>query len=48
MRDEDIRQRIQYLVQHGGMYPDSPVKWKVWVAVILALEITHVALEIMK
>lgn len=48
MNDESLRQRIQYLVQHGGVYPDPPAKWKIWAMAILALEITHVTLEVLK
>jgi hypothetical protein len=48
VNDETLRQRIQYLMQHGGVYPDPPAKWRMWAIAIVALEVVHVALEIIK
>lgn len=51
MQREELRQRIQYLVEHGGAYPDEPcpkdkparaVLWLlVLIAVVEVIQIFH-------
>lgn len=48
MNNESLRQRIKYLVQHGGVYPDAPPRWRPWAIAIVALGVIHVALELVK
>jgi len=41
MQREELRQRIQYLVEHGGAYPDAPPdrtsKVMLWLLVLIAV-----------
>lgn len=48
MNNEELRQRIQYLTQHGGVYPEAPPAWRVWAALILAAELGHLMLELIE
>lgn len=37
MSDENVKQRIQYLVEHGGLYPRRRPEWLPWAVVLVAL-----------
>lgn len=55
MTDEQIKQRINYLVQHGGLYDDPledvrrTARWALWISATVAflslVELTLIALR---
>lgn len=38
MNDPQLQQRINYLVQHGGLYPEPRPKWLPWAIALVALQ----------
>jgi hypothetical protein len=44
MSHDEIKQRIQYLVEHGGLY-DEPLAAAVVVGLLTGLELTLIALD---
>lgn len=48
--DEHIRQRIRYLVEHGGVLPQEPPVTRNWVigfgSVIIVLQVIGIALHL--
>jgi len=39
MNNDLLRQRIAYLVTHGGAYPKPRERWVPWAAALLVLQI---------
>jgi len=39
MNDDLLRQRIAYLVTHGGAYPEPRPRWVPWVASLLVMQV---------
>lgn len=48
MNQEELRQRIHYLLQHGGIYPRQRPAWLPWAVVLVALSLVHIALELLR
>lgn len=46
MQREALRQRIQYLIEHGGTYPEQRPDWKGWA--ILAPLVFIAGVELVK
>lgn len=47
MTDEtEIQQRIRYLIEHGGVYPQERVGWPVWAWLLVALGVAQVVLQV--
>ena len=47
--NERIKQRIAYLIEHGGVYPkDDRSRFNLLAGFMIIMEVTHLALEIMK
>ncbi len=36
---DQLRQRIAYLVTHGGFYPEERPKWLRWVVAVLVVQV---------
>lgn len=48
MTDEhEIQQRIRYLIEHGGVYPQERVGWPAWVWLLVTLGVAQVLLQIL-
>lgn len=48
MNNEMLRQRVQYLVTHGGIYPEGIPGWCKYAAVGLVLQIITIAILLLK
>ena len=39
MNRDGIKQRIQYLIEHGGTYPEDRRDWKSWAILLLLIAV---------
>lgn len=48
MNDSDeVRQRIRYLIEHGGVYPEDRQRWPPWVWLLLAVGLAGVLADLL-
>lgn len=48
MTDEhEIQQRIRYLIEHGGVYPQERVGWPVWAWVLIGLSVARLLFDLL-
>ena len=43
--DDDVTQRIRYLIEHGGIYPESRPRWLPWLVGLVVLQLIGLALH---
>jgi len=48
MTDSQLRQRIAYLVTHGGMYPQGRPPWLPWAVGLIVLQLLVLAAILLK
>ena len=48
MSDEDVKQRIAYLVEHGGLYTQERPRWLPWAAALVVLELVSIGVSVMQ
>lgn len=44
---EEVKQRVQYLIEHGGIYPEDRKPWPKWVWLLVAIGVAGVVLELL-
>ncbi|CAB4124538.1 hypothetical protein UFOVP61_16 [uncultured Caudovirales phage] len=48
MTKELIKQRIEYLVTHGGLYPEGRPLWMPWVVAGIALQVATLGVILLR
>lgn len=46
MSNERIKQRIEYLVTHGGLYPEDRPRWWAWALTVVGLQLITICIGI--
>ncbi len=48
MTDDNLRQRIQYLITYGGVFPEAAPARRPWVIALVVLEVTQTVLILVR
>lgn len=44
-KTSDVTQRIRYLIEHGGIYPQARPPWLPWAIAVIVLQLVTLALQ---